>query len=169
MAADGDVDALELRLDDACIAALATAPLPPADMRFLVAAMKSATVLERIGDDAAGIARGAMASHAPNPRLAGLARHARGMLGDAIEALVRSDNSLALRVLLDARTTRERAEALARGVVQQPLADPAKLGEAFHDSAILQRLERIAGHAASFARMVLYATDTAAEPEGTAA
>jgi phosphate transport system protein len=168
IAADRDVDALELRVDDAATMALAAGAHREHEMRVVVAAMKIATVLERIGDEAVGIARAPAPQAAPTP-IAELARHARSMLSDASEALIRSDTALARRVLGDAEKTRSLGERAARRLMDGPLADPEKLSDAFHGQEVVRRLLRIAEHSASIAGMVIFASSTAREPEGNAA
>jgi phosphate transport system protein len=169
IASDRDVDAHELRVDRACVTALAAAALPADSVRFLVVAMTTATALERIGDEAAGVARAALASHAPAAALTELARLARGLLSDAAEALLRADVLLARRVLGEARPAAALGKRVARRLVDGPLADPANLAAALHASEVARRLERIAAHAATIAGMVIYAADGGLEPESRAA
>src|SRR5690242_1827719 len=102
IAADADVDALELRVDAAAVAAVAAAPAVH-EVRAIVAAMSAATMLERIGAEAAGIAAAALASHAPSTELGDLARLTRAALTDAVEALYRSDAALARAVIAEER------------------------------------------------------------------
>ena len=169
IAADRDVDAHEARVDDACVATLAAAALPADDLRFLVAAMKTATALERIGDEAAGLAHAALGAHAPAAPLMELARRARHMLADAVEALLRADVPLARRVLGEGTSMTALGKRVARRLVERPLADPASIGDALHASEVARRLERIAAHAVAIAGMVIYATDGVLEPERRAA
>jgi phosphate transport system protein len=169
IAADRDVDAHEVRVDDACVATLATAALDARDVRFLVAAMKTATALERIGDEAAGVASAALGSHAPASALMELARIARHLLSDAVEALLRADVALARRVLREGAAAKALGKRVARQLVDRPLADPASIGAALHAAEVARRLERIAAHAAGIAAMVVYAADGALEPQRRAA
>lgn len=169
IAADRDVDAHEVRVDDACVATLATAALAAPDVRFLVAAMKTATVLERIGDEAAGMASAALGSHPPASALMELARLARHLLSDAVEALLRADVALARRVLGEGAGAKALGKRVARRLVDRPLADPASIGAALHASEVARRLERIAAHAVGIAAMVIYAADGLLEPERRAA
>jgi len=167
--ADADVDMLEQRLDDACIAALGAGALAAGDMRFVVAAMKVGTVLERIGDEAAGMARAAIAPHAPNVELAPLVGHVRAMLNDAVEALGRLDVLLAARVAADGRHVAAIVERTLRRLAAGPLADTARLEQALHDGEAVRALERIAAQIRSIARMVRYAAGEVAQPESAAA
>jgi phosphate transport system protein len=159
-AADADVDLLEQRLDDACVSALGARVLAADEMRFVVAAMKVGTLLERIGDDAIGLARAARTAHAPDRQLALLARHVRGMLADASEALGRLDALLALRVIADHSKARALSETTLRAI-----AEEARPGQAPGDTEALRALGRIASQTRSIARTVRYAAGELAEPE----
>jgi phosphate transport system protein len=154
IAADADVDLLEQRLDDACVAALGSRPLAAADTRFLVAAMKTATALERIGDEAAGIARAALSGEGPKAELADLARHVRGMLADAAEAVGRPDVVLAARVMADARHARAIGERTARRLTDGLSSGAARPEQALQRSEVARALERVAVQTHGIARMV---------------
>jgi phosphate transport system protein len=167
--ADSDVDTLEQRLDDACLAALGAGALAAGDMRFLVAAMKVGTVLERIGDEAAGIARAALEPRAPSVELAPLVGQVRALLGDAIEALGRLDLPLAARVAVDGRHVKALAERTLRRLAAGPLADTARLELALHDGEAVRALERIAAQSRSIARTVRYAAGEITQPESVPA
>lgn len=169
IAADRDVDAHEAGVDDACVATLASVALPAPGVRYLVAAMKSATALERIGDEAAGLARAALGQHAPAAPLMELARRGRHMLSDAVEALPRADVVLARRVLGEGPALTALARRVARRLVEPSLADPASIADALHASEVARRLERIAAHAVAIAGMVIYAADGVLERERKAA
>jgi phosphate transport system protein len=171
-AADADVDLLETRLDETCVRALGAGALPAEELRFVVAAMSIGTALERVGDEAAAIAGSALSPYAPSDALARLARHVRGMLGDGVEAMGRLDPWLARRILADGPKARSLAESAAARLAAEPLHDSAKLAQAFHAAEAVRRLERVAGHAAGIAGMVLYASGEGVakdEPERIAA
>jgi phosphate transport system protein len=158
IAADADVDALELRVDAAAVAAIAAAPAVH-EVRAIVAAMSAATMLERIGAQAAGIAAAALAPHAPSTELGDLARLMRAALTDAVEALYRCDAALARAVIAEERQRAAKGEHASRRILEGPLAGPAELAAAFHAAEVLRRLERVGVHAAGVARMALHAAE----------
>src|SRR5436190_22620085 len=93
---DREVDHLELEVEETVIRLLATQQPMARDLRFLTAAMKIANDLERVGDHAVNIAQSAerlLASRpiVPEPELLEMARQARTMLADALDAFVRGD------------------------------------------------------------------------------
>ena len=66
------------------------------DLRMLTSALKIANDLERVGDHAVNIAQSAerlaeAKPITPEPEIVEMARLARGMLSDAIEAFIRGD------------------------------------------------------------------------------
>jgi phosphate transport system protein len=158
IAADADVDALELRVDAAAVAAIAAAPAVH-EVRAIVAAMSAATMLERIGAQAAGIAAAALAPHAPSTELGDLARLMRAALTDAVEALYRCDAALARAVIAEERQRAAKGEHASRRILEGPLAGPAELAAAFHAAEVLRRLERVGVHAAGVTRRALHAAE----------
>ncbi len=75
------------------------------DLRFIVSAIKISSDLERVGDHAVNIAQSAqrliatcVRSITPEPEIEDMARRARGMLGDALDAFIRADGALGREV-----------------------------------------------------------------------
>src|SRR5262245_39649160 len=101
---DAAINQLHIEIDDRCFKLLALHQPMAVDLRFIVAAIKINTDLERVGDLAVNISEAAQRylQHPPVkelidiPRMAGLAQH---MLRDALDAYVRRDPSLAQSVL----------------------------------------------------------------------
>ncbi len=93
---DKEIDHFELEVEETVIRLLATQQPMARDLRFLTAAMKISNDLERVGDHAVNIAQSAerlLASRpiVPEPELLEMARQARTMLADALDAFVRGD------------------------------------------------------------------------------
>jgi phosphate transport system protein len=160
IAADRDVDRLELEIDEACIQLLARHQPAAADLRFIVAAMKVVTELERIGDQAVNIARRALEPEAdaglPARVLGRMALEARALVTDGLDALARLDTEAAKRVIAaDAAL-----DALERETVQRLLhraaRDPALLRSVFRLGYVARCLERVGDHATNVAEMTLY-------------
>src|SRR6059036_2128042 len=96
---DKEIDHLELEVEETVIRLLATQQPMARDLRFLLAAMKIANDLERVGDHAVNIAQCAERLLAaqlvpPEPELVEMARQARSMLSGALDAFVRGDAAL---------------------------------------------------------------------------
>ncbi len=100
IAADRELDVLEVEAENLAIALLALQQPMARDLRFLVGAIKVSNDLERVGDHAVNIAESAMriadrrVAGPPVSALADMARRARTMLSDAIDAFIRGDGAL---------------------------------------------------------------------------
>src|SRR5947209_15589535 len=91
---DKEIDHRELEVEETVIRLLATQQPMARDLRFLTAAMKISNDLERVGDHAVNIAQSGerlLASRpiVPEPELLEMARQARTMLADALDAFMR--------------------------------------------------------------------------------
>jgi phosphate transport system protein len=101
------VNALELKIDRDCENILALFNPVAIDLRFVLAALKINSNLERIGDNAESIARYVMDVTDPFPaefiksyEIAEMADIALSMLDDAIQALEKEDTSAARKIFL---------------------------------------------------------------------
>src|SRR5258708_4616346 len=96
IAGDDTLNDLENQVEDAVVQLLATQQPMARDLRLLMAALKIANDLERVGDHAVNIAQSverliAYRPITPEPELVEMARQAGTMLADAMGALVRGD------------------------------------------------------------------------------
>jgi phosphate transport system protein len=172
IALDEDIDRLELQIDEACIQLLALHQPAAADLRFIVAAMKVVTELERIGDQAVNIARCTLAPRHPTglpERLLGrMAIDARSLLRDSLDALARQDSALAKRVIAaDAGLDQLERETVQR-LMRQAARDPNHLQSVFRLGHVARCLERIGDHATNVAEMVVYIAHAAVVRHGSA-
>ena len=102
---EGDriVDSMEVEVEESCIDLLALQQPMAKDLRRLVAAIKIANDLERVGDHAVNLAQSAerlgnSRPNTPDPEITEMARLAREMLSDALEAFVRGDAASAREI-----------------------------------------------------------------------
>jgi phosphate transport system protein len=104
IAGDHDVDMLELEVEQLAISLLALQQPMARDLRFLIGAIKVSSDLERVGDHAVNIAQSALrlaespAPVLPVPEIAEMARRARRMLAQALDAFTRGDGALGREV-----------------------------------------------------------------------
>lgn len=163
IALDEDVDRLELQVDEACVQLLALYQPAAADLRFVAAAMKVVTELERIGDQAVNLARSSLEPQVPpgllDDDLRRMAALAREMLSDSLDALARSDVDLARRVI----ATDDAVDALEHETVRSLLSHatraPDSLRSVFRLTFAARCLERVADHATNIAEMALYTAE----------
>ena len=92
IAGDHALDQMEIEIEEMCLGLLALQQPMAKDLRMLVAAFKISNDVERVGDHAVNIAQSALRvgparAVTPEPEIREMARLARGMLSDALEAL----------------------------------------------------------------------------------
>ena len=159
---DADVSAFEARVDAACVALGRHQPRA-VELRAIVAAMRVATELERIGDCAVEIARCASGPALPaalrEKALAPMVDLVAGMLAETLRALSRSDATLARKVLAGTAAAGVLQEDAMRSMLADATKDPALLPAVFRLADAAGSLQRVARHVANVAEMVLYAAE----------
>lgn len=155
------VNQLELRIDDRCLALLALRQPAASDLRFIAMSFKISTDLERMGDLAVNIAQRAMDIGAEAPLktyvdLPLMAQEAQTMVEQALDAFLNRDPDRAKHVCeMD-----DRVDALYKKVYQDVIAlmqnDPDAVSRGIALISISRHLERIADHATNIAEEVIY-------------
>src|SRR5262249_9206138 len=129
---DRILDQLEIEIDDLAVHLLAKAPLAR-DLRFVMVAIKISQNLERVGDEAAKIAKRArdLSQEAPlklNVDLPGMERLVLSMLKSALDAFVQRDPALARSVIpLDKEVdnlNKQIGKAIPKHMVEEPYTIP---------------------------------------------
>ena len=170
VARDAALDALEREVEAFCIRILATRQPMASDLRFIVAAMKVAHNLERIGDYARnGAKRSIVVAQQPQiGSLNGFLRMSQLVqenLKLAIDALVSEDAEAAARVW----AADEPIDAVYNGIFREMLThmmeDPRNITAATHLLFIAKNMERIGDHATNIAETVHYAVRGDSLPE----
>ena len=159
--ADRAVNQMELAIDERCIRMLALRQPAASDLRFIAAALKMVTDLERIGDLAVNMAERVAAMVAESPlravqELPGMAGAARQMLQGVLQAFVAGDPVGAEAVIaadaaIDAWTVRLFDE-VERVMDRAPNAVTRGLATIF----FAKHIERMADHTTNIAEMVIY-------------
>lgn len=162
---DREIDRIELESDAEVARLLALRAPLGIDLRTVLTLGKTVSDLERIGDEAKKIARGTRNGAAQGrelarmPTLAGvldMAVLARGMLHDALNALVRMDLELAGKVAgSDDLQDQALKEAITQGKALMQ-SRPELVDAAFDLVFMAKSLERIADHAKNIANYVHY-------------
>jgi len=122
------------------------------------------TDLERIGDEAAKIARMAKEIHAAaakmtRPRLATMAHVSEiscGMLRKALDAFARLDAAAAARVIGEDAAIDTEFRAILRQLVTFMMEDPRTISNSLHIVWVAKAFERIGDHAKNIAEQVIY-------------
>jgi phosphate transport system protein len=158
---DHEVNRLEVEIDEDCIRLLALRHPEAGDLRFVTTAMKIVTDLERMGDLGVDISERALElNEEPNLKpyidIPRMARAARQMLKDALDAFVSRDSELARKVTLADDYVDDLNKQIFRELLTFMLEDPHTISRAIRISYISKYLERIADHATNIAEMVIY-------------
>ncbi len=158
---DRVIDAMEMEVEEACLAQLTARQLSAGELRMLVSAIQIANALERVGDHAVNLAQSAdrLSENrpiAPEPELVEMARLARQMLADSLEAFVRMDGAAGRRVCL----RDDKVDALNRSVFRilltHMMEDPHVIGAAMELFLVSRNLERVADLATNIAEDVVF-------------
>jgi phosphate transport system protein len=157
---DLEIDRLDVAIDQAVLALLATQTPMAQDLREVVAIKGIASDLERIGDLARDIARCAeRLADAPAAEIPGdlsvLADESSALLAEALECVASLDSSRARAVLrADDRIDREEAD-LIRSAIAEIQRRPARGSQEVDFIFIAKSLERVADHATNIAEDVV--------------
>jgi len=161
IARDGEIDGLELEVEEAVIRLLATQQPMAKDLRLLTAAMKIANDLERVGDHAVNIAQSAerILAHrpiAPEPEIIEMARQARTMLADALEAFVRGDAQAGRAICRRDESVDALHDSVFRILLTHMMEDPHIIGAGMELFLVSRNLERVADLATNIAEDVVF-------------
>lgn len=161
IAFDHEINRLEVEIDEKCLQVLATRQPAARDLRFLTLALKIVTDLERIGDQCAAIAKRARELNQEPPLkpyidLPRMAHWTGSMVKEALDAFVRSDEDLAIKVCQDDQFVDDLNEQIQRELLTYMIEDPSTISRAIKINYISKCLERIADHATNVAEMVIF-------------
>jgi len=162
IARDKRIDALEAEVDQLAIRIIALRAPVADDLREVVAALKIAGVIERIGDYAKNIAKSTdkiehRQRFEPLALILAMAELAGSMVHDVLTAYAARDPILA-RAVVD-RDARVDAfyNSLFRSLVSHMMESPATIGSAAQLLFVARNIERIGDHATNVAEMVYFA------------
>jgi len=157
---DKAINALEVQSDELTQSILVRRQPAAGDLRFIVAAIKVVTDLERMGDLATGIAEGALKTcNIPVPEYSNLEIIGEKVLlqvSRALDAYSRSDIELALEVIERDRKIDKRYRTMYRELLTYMMEDPRSISSSLILTNVAKNLERIADHATNIAEMVVY-------------
>ncbi|WP_420263902.1 phosphate signaling complex protein PhoU [Candidatus Magnetominusculus dajiuhuensis] len=158
---DHYVNAMDVRIDEACIVLIALRQPVARDLRFITTAMKITTDLERMADNAVSIANRVLELPEEIPgfaivRIPQMKEIALGMLTDAVASFLSSDKGLAMDVITRDQLLDELNERLLNELVELMTKDAASIIPASKISSISRYIERIGDHATNIAEMVIY-------------
>lgn len=158
---DEQINAMEIEIDNLCIKILALYQPEAADLRSVTMIMKANNDLERIGDHASSISRIAlsMAEHPPVKPLVDIpkmADKALEMLRESLDAFVRKDSELAVRVCEKDDEVDNYEPQIVRELMTFVMADPSTIDSALRYIYVARHLERVADLATNIAENAYY-------------
>jgi phosphate transport system protein len=162
LAGDHTVDALELEVERLAISLLALQQPMARDLRFIIGAIKISNDLERVGDHAVNIAQSTQrllerrSNITPDPEIRDMARRAREMLGDALDAFVRGDGTLGRDVCRRDDQVDALHDSMFRILLTHMLEDPSTISAALELLLVSRNLERVADLATTVAEDAVY-------------
>ncbi|WP_211450926.1 phosphate signaling complex protein PhoU [Collimonas antrihumi] len=160
---DDQVNRLEVELDDACSHLIVRRQPTANDLRTVMATIKVITDLERIGDEAAKIARTAIhlhkrgvgtIDHTETVRVIGSG--AADMLHDALDALARLDEKQATRLIAQDVVIDRDFRSIMRNLITFMMEDPRTISASMDTLWVAKAIERIGDHAKNIAEYVIY-------------
>jgi len=162
LTSDAEIDALELEVERQAIALLATQQPMARDLRFIIGAIKISSDLERVGDHAVNIAQATLRliengyAVTPGPEIDDMARRARHMLGDALDAFVRADGPLGRAVCRRDDEVDALEETVFRATLTRMMESPPVISSALQHLLVSRNLERVADLATNIAEDAVY-------------
>ncbi len=157
---DEAIDALEQQVNHDVIRLIRRGPLA-GDLRVILAALRVASDIERIGDLAANIAKRSMALNLspPLPHTRGLdalGRMAARQVRDVLEAYVQRDGEAALRVRASDAELDTLYTGLFRELLTYMMEDARAITPCTHLLFMAKNLERIGDHATNIAENIWF-------------
>jgi len=161
IAFDHHINHMEVLIDEKCLQVLARRQPAARDLRFLTLALKIVTDLERIGDQCRNIAKRAKELNEEPPLkpyidLPRMSAAAATMVREALDAFVKGDAELALKVCKDDAFVDGLNDQIQRELLVFMMSDPATISRAIKVNYIAKCLERVADHATNVAEMVIF-------------
>jgi phosphate transport system protein len=159
------VNAMEVEIDRDLSAIIARRQPTARDLRLLIAISKIIANLERVGDEAARIARVVQRLHnagapsrlrLPVSDLAFECELATKQLRKALDAFARLDTEAALEVLRQDDQIDQEFDGLLRKLITYMMEDPRTISSAIDLVFVAKAIERVGDHAKNLSEVIIY-------------
>ena len=155
-----EIDEMERSIEAVCMRLLLRQQPVAGDLRFVSAALKMITDLERIGDQAEDIVEIIpnmdQTGKNAHPKIQEMAKHAISMVVDSVDAYTRKDMELAKAVLEHDDIVDSDFVQIKKELIGAIAANPAQGEDTLDLLMIAKYFERIADHATNVAEWVIY-------------
>jgi phosphate transport system protein len=161
IAADDELDNLEIKIDNEAIRYMNLRAPIATELRLVIVGMKASHDLERVGDEATGIAKRAVRLAAEPPLkpyvdLPRMANMAEEMLRDALDCFLNGDTDKAVAVIRRDAEVDAINKQLYRELTSFMIEQPGTISRAIELMFISKSIERIADHATNIAEEMIY-------------
>ena len=159
---DKQIDAIEAEVEKLVVRVIALRAPMADDLREVIAALKIAGVVERIGDYSKNIAKSAGKIEArkrfePLTLIPAMADVAREMVHDVMTAYAARDPIVAREVIARDRKVDAFYDSIFRNLVSYMIENPSTISDCAQLLFVARNIERIGDHATNVAEMVYYA------------
>ncbi|MCD6661827.1 MAG: phosphate signaling complex protein PhoU [Comamonas sp.] len=157
------VNAMEVEIDHELTTIIARRQPTARDLRLLMAFSKATANLERMGDEAARMARmvrsiidsGAVRT-LPSSELHIAAELASGLLRKALDAFARLDTRAALAILKEDNLIDREFDGFVRKLITYMMEDPRTISASLDLLFLAKAIERIGDHSKNVAELIIY-------------
>jgi len=159
---DETVNALEMEIDHDCIQVIAKRQPTAIDLRMLISVIKVITDLERMGDEAARIAKMAIRLDATDyyhdqyHELNHLVDMVKGMLSGSLDAFARMDVDGVVKITRKNEKVDREYTSIIRQLITRMMEDPRNITRMLDILWTARALERIGDHACNVCEHVVY-------------
>jgi phosphate transport system protein len=157
------VNTMEVDIDRELSSIIARRQPTARDLRLLMAISKATANLERVGDEAAKIARmvrSIIQSGAPRSlpalELRVASDMASGLLRKALDAFARLDTTAALAILKEDDLIDQEFDGFVRKLITYMMEDPRMISPSLDLLFLAKAIERIGDHAKNIAELIIY-------------
>ena len=164
IARDSLVDSLETEIEDMCLGFLARYAPKAFELRYVVAATRLISDMERIADNSVAICRESLSRHlvpiiislAAFPKMTALAT---SMVDRAVSGVLAVDDTVQPQITQDDFLIGDYQREIHQSLVERLMSEPDEASEIVSLIGIARRIERVADHAKNMAVMIPYITE----------
>ncbi len=160
---DRQVNQFEVSIDEHCLDILARRQPAATDLRLVLAVLKSANDIERIGDQAKRIAKTVLKAEAGNRPSAGqlaelddMSNKVQLMLQRAIEAFKQIDAQAALDVLREDKAIDDDYSRIMQDSLSSMMDDTLQISVSLQISNVAKALERVGDHSRNICQHAIF-------------
>ena len=164
IASDKRLDQMEVELEQSAIEVMALRQPMAGDLRNVVAALKIASTLERMGDLAKNIAKRTLVLNQSEPlrvisSISRMGKQTQSLTAEALNAYTSQDTGLAVSVWKRDVEIDEMHNSIFRELTTYMMEDPRTIGLCSQLMFVVKNLERIGDHATFIAEMTYFVVE----------